>query len=122
MRRVLCSAVAVSAFALTAVAADADTPKTKKAEPLPTDPAELFKLLDVAPADKPAEKPDGKLSLDEFLALEAKLPVTKKSKATPPDLKNIFNIMDRNADGVLTPSEFKTIGSLVELTAPKKKK
>jgi Ca2+-binding EF-hand superfamily protein len=118
MRRHLFGTLLASLVALTAFAAYADNPKKKKAEPLPTDPAELHKLLDTDPADKP----DGKLSLDEFLALEPKLPVTKKSKAAPPDLKNIFNIMDRNADGVLTPFELKTIGTLVELTAPKKKK
>lgn len=118
MRRFLCSTIALTAFTMTAICADADKPKKKKVEALPTDPAELFKLLDM----EPAEKPDGKLSLDEFLALEPKLPVTKKTKTAPPDLKNIFNIMDRNADGFLTASELKTIGTLVELTAPKKKK
>ncbi len=123
MRRQLFSMLALSAMTLTAFAADADNPKKKKkAEPLPTDPAELFKLLDVAPDGKPDEKPDGKLSFDEFSALGPKLPVAKKSKNPPPDLKNVFNALDRNADGFLTVGEFKSIGTLVQLTLPKKKK
>ncbi len=116
MRRILCSGFLVSAFALTALAADADKPKKKKAGPLPTDPAELFKLLDVEPADKP----DGKLSPDELLALEPKLPKPKKGNATLPDLKKVFANLDVNKDGFLTPDELKPIGVHVDLVAKKK--
>jgi hypothetical protein len=116
MRIVLGCTLAVSAFALAAGAADADKAKKKKAGPLPTDPAELFKLLDTEPADKP----DGKLSQDEFLALEPKLPKPKKGNASLPDLKKVFANLDVNKDGSLSPDELKPVGVHVELTAKKK--
>lgn len=120
MRQLMFAALAIAVVGLSVDAADADKPDKpkKKGGPLPTDPAELFKYLDTGPDGTP----DGKLSLDEFLELGPKLPMTKKTKAAPPDLKNIFNSLDRNADGFLTPGEFKTIDTLVELSPPKKKK
>lgn len=117
MRQLMFAALVIAVVGLSVDAADADKPK-KKGGPLPTDPAELFKYLDTGPDGTP----DGKLSLDEFLELGPKLPMTKKTKAAPPDLKNIFNSLDRNADGFLSPGDFKSIATLVELSPPKKKK